>query len=461
MLKNLIKSCCPRDSTITLYILLMIAFMLRAGYAFTHLEELSVDRDFYLGIGQNVWEGHGFRIPGSNSPTAFRPPLYILIVALIQGLAGLKGLALFQCLAGVATVWATWHCGRRLKLGRGTVLAATFVTFDPILLRYTALAMTEVTFTMLVALTTLLWLRVPKSLFSTIICGIAFGITTLCRPSIWPMLPVIVVLGFLAEWIASSKTARRSSIPVRAIVVGLFAFLTVLPWGLRNYYELGHFKITTTHGGYTFLLGNNATFFEAVLHKPLGTTWGDYPVDHPLSQTNWYRDLTDQLNQQGLKSEFERDRAQYEIAFSEIQQDPTSFCQAILLRQLRLWAPIPQGPEANGLPNFVFFGLWVFYLSLYLLAVIGMFRLIRSPEELPKWVWVLAILITFSTIHSLYWSNARMRAPLIPALALLAGLTICVRQSSEKESRSNCNTAVGQALPDDKRGGSHISSGKA
>ncbi|TWT61212.1 ArnT family glycosyltransferase [Rubinisphaera italica] len=437
-MKKLLKSCCPRDSTITLTVLLIIAFVLRASYAFTHLEELSVDRDFYLGIGQNVWEGHGFSIPGSNSSTAFRPPLYILIVAVIQGLTGLKGLALFQCLAGVVTVWATWHCGRLLKLGRGTVLAASFVTFDPILLRYTALAMTEVTFTMLVALTTLLWLREPKSIFSAIICGIAFGITTLCRPSIWPMLPVIIVVGFLAEWITRSKSPIKSCIPIRAIVVGLVAFLTVLPWGLRNAYELGHFKITTTHGGYTFLLGNNSTFYEAVLHKSLGTTWGDYPVDHPLSQTNWYRDLTDKLDQQGLKTEFERDRAQYKIAFSEIQQDPSSFCQAILLRQLRLWAPIPQGPEANGLPNLVFLGLWVFYLTLYLLTLIGMFRLVRSPTELPKWVWVLAILITFSTVHSLYWSNARMRAPVIPALALLAGRAISTRHVSEEDNLFTC-----------------------
>ncbi len=439
-MKYLIKSCCPRDSTITLYVLLIIAFALRAGYAFTHLDDLSVDRDFYLGIGQNVWEGHGFSIPGPNSPTAFRPPLYILIVAVIQGLAGLKGLAFFQCLAGVATVWATWHCGQLLKLGRGTVIAATFVAFDPILIRYTALAMTEVTFTMLVSITTVLWLRKPFTVQSAVFCGISFGLTTLCRPSIWPILPVMIVLGFLAEWIIRSKGpgnetgSRLTSIPLKTIAIGLIAFLAILPWGLRNYYVMGHFKITTTHGGYTFLLGNNAKFFEAVLHQPLGTTWGDYPVEHPLSQANWYRELTAELDQQGLKTEFERDRAQYDIAMTEIRQDPASFFQAILLRQLRLWAPIPQGPEAEELPALVFCGLWGVYLALYLLSVFGMLRLMRAPQELPQWVWILAILITFSAVHSLYWSNARMRAPVIPALALLAGYAISSRLENDQNS---------------------------
>jgi membrane-anchored protein YejM (alkaline phosphatase superfamily) len=64
-------------------------------------------------------------------------------------------------------------------------------------------------------------------------------------------------------------------------------------------------------------------------------------------------------------------------------------------------------------------GCW--YAILFLLAACGaVFRrheLLRSPL-----VWGVVLCFTFTAVHAVYWSNMRMRAPLMPMVCLLASL---------------------------------------
>ncbi|MCG6156066.1 ArnT family glycosyltransferase [Rubinisphaera margarita] len=414
----------------SVYLLLLIAFALRMAMILLRFDELQQDRDLYLGLAEKIWQGAGFLNPFTDEPTAFRPPMYVFLVALFRGIAGDWGLALLHGAAGMVTVWATCRCGFEMSLRWGAIAAGTIVALDPLLIRYSSLAMTEVVFTALLSLTMLCWFYSRRSFGLTVLTGLSFGVSALCRPTIWPMLLVIPVLAALGRLLW--KAGRQEDLEFASwkfllghlFVVGLTAFLVVLPWGLRNQLVLGQFKMTTTHGGYTLLLGNNSTFYEAVVQKPLGTTWGDYPVEDPRSQTQWYGRLTQELNDQGLTGEFERDKAQYDLAFQEISENPGVFLQSCLLRQLRLWSPVPQGEEANALPGVVFFGLWMFYGTLYVLAIAGITISLRLKREPWPLIWLLAMIITLAVVHTFYWSNARMRAPLIPALALLAGVTV-------------------------------------
>ncbi|MFX9077435.1 hypothetical protein ABTN32_20465, partial [Acinetobacter baumannii] len=49
--------------------------------------------------------------------------------------------------------------------------------------------------------------------------------------------------------------------------------LTVSPWLVRNWLVFGVPILTTTHGGYTLLLGNNSVFTQDVVQQPWGTVW--------------------------------------------------------------------------------------------------------------------------------------------------------------------------------------------
>ncbi|MCA8987914.1 MAG: glycosyltransferase family 39 protein [Planctomycetaceae bacterium] len=408
--------------------IVLVAVVLRALFVLVRFEELSQDRDLYLGIAQNLNAGIGYCNPGSTEPTAFRPPLYVLAVAAVTRWGGISGLAVLHLLLSGVSVLATWKLGMRLGLRSGSWIAALIVAFDPLLIRYTALPMTETMFTTLVVLTLLAWTYASERPIYAILTGISLGASALCRPTIWPLILVVPTLLCLAgirlkwsgEWAAETKKQFVREGKSLMIIVGL-AFLIALPWGLRNQQILGHFKLTTTHGGYTLLLGNNATFYEAIVSKPLGTTWDEYPAESPLSQTQWYQRLTSELNSRGLKSELELDKAQYDMAIQEIRSQPKMFLKAALLRELRLWSPVPQGPEANQLPFVIQLTMWISSVIVYAAAIAGLLAGFRHPKESVRWNCIAAVLITVMCVHAFYWSNARMRAPLVPLVALLAG----------------------------------------
>ncbi len=406
-----------------LTVLIAVGLLVRLLLIVVRFEELSDDRDAYLGIANNLLQGLGFSTPGTDRPTAFRPPLYPILLAFFTGILGTLGVAILHLVAGGVTIWATVKLSEHWGLKRGALLAGLFVAFDPILLRYSTLPMTEVTFTALTTVMLWLWNRADRnpSWGAYLLTGVGFAIAALCRPSLLPMLAILWVFYLLNEL----RSPRRFENSIKSTLVILLvagaATATMLPWGLRNLVVLGQFKITTTHGGYTLLLGNNPVFFEAVVRKPLGTTWGDYEVEDARSQTSWINKVNRQLNERGLISEFDRDRAQYEMAIENIKADPLMFLKASLLRELRFWSPVPIGPQARSMNPFIYRGTAIFYLFVYLFAFSGLIIVLREPSNKRKiWLPALAVLVTFSVVHSLYWSNARMRAPLIPVMAILA-----------------------------------------
>ena len=67
-----------------------------------------------------------------------------------------------------------------------------------------------------------------------------------------------------------------------------------------------------------------------------------------------------------------------------------------------------------------------FYLSLFLLASVGIagpiVEAIRpcEPKRLRRWRPAALMILAFCAVHALYWTDARMRAPLVPAVAAFA-----------------------------------------
>ena len=403
--------------------LILAGLLLRLLLIVIRFDEFSDDRDAYLGIASNLLQGTGFSTSGTDQPTAFRPPLYPLLLAFFTGIFGTIGIAILHLIAGGTTIWATVKLAERLGLKRGSLFAGLLVAIDPILLRYTTLPMTEVLFAALTTLMLWLWNRADQrpSWNAYLLTGFTFGVATLCRPSLLPMLAVLWALYLMNDLTSFHRAERMIKSTFCIVLVAVAALITMLPWGVRNLAVLGHFKLTTTHGGYTLLLGNNPVFYDAVVRQPLGITWGDYAAEDVRSQTSWINKLNRQLDERGLVSEFDRDRAQYEMAIKNMQAEPSMFLRASLLREIRFWSPVPIGPQARSMNSVIYWGTAVFYLSIYLFAFTGVVFILRQPASHRKnWLPALAMVITFSVVHSLYWSNARMRAPLIPVIAILA-----------------------------------------
>ena len=73
--------CRTRREAIVLAALLLAALCLRTAVLGVLSENLSDDRDAYRGIAESLKDGTGFSHPGTTAETAYRPPLYPLLLA--------------------------------------------------------------------------------------------------------------------------------------------------------------------------------------------------------------------------------------------------------------------------------------------------------------------------------------------------------------------------------------------
>jgi 4-amino-4-deoxy-L-arabinose transferase-like glycosyltransferase len=417
--------------------LLLGALLLRTATVVVQFDKLAVDRDGYLGIAHSLADGNGYSSAPHNSgepqPTAYRPPLYPLVLAGIFRLSADEvGIAALQILLGTLTVLLTFLAGRRLGLGRAAYFAAGLVACDPLLLQYSALPMTETLCTFLVTL--LLTMLVhslhptgdhesssdselsaagnPSQLNLTLIGGL-FGLCLLCRPTI----AVFGLFGLL--WWLAIDVRNRSIPPLNLWPVALAAAVVVAPWMIRNQLVIGRPTPATTHGGYTLLLGNNPVFYHEVVEQPWGTVWDTAAEDH--AQAFWLtgveaaldEDLGDRAN-----DEPSRDRWMYRRACRNIADEPGLFLRACGLRFVRFWNVIPLGPAREAVPPLIVACVGLFYALELFAFLLGTITLMRKRSS--SWCCLLLVIAAFSLVHLFFWSNMRMRAPVIPAIALIA-----------------------------------------
>ena len=435
-----------------------------------------MDRDAYLGIAENIAAGRGFCTPDTASPTAYRPPLYpLLLAATLLFLPAAWAVAAWNVLTGVGTVWLTDRLGASLGLGSARHIATLLVAIDPLLLNATPQPMTEVVFAFLT--TAWLWAVIcpaEKSSRRALLIGVLFGLMALCRPTIWPLAGLMAVTWFVRAtiWrgrssgpffpasgekvpkadegvvtsVADSKRLLQMDSRVTAPPLSLTlspgagarglvwmilgALLIVSPWVVRNQLVFGHPILTTTHGGYTLLLANNPVYDREVVQQPWGTIWSGE------SLAKWQVEIEQQLNADlgPHPTEPQRDAWMSAEAKEFIRENPSRFVQAALHRVRSLWSIAPHG-EGTSLPAFVRLGVAAFYVVEFLLAVAGFWFILRRGEW-PHWLPGLLLILTIQAVHLAYWTDARMRTPLEPVLALLAarGLLTLSRRTSEGDA---------------------------
>jgi hypothetical protein len=408
---------------------LILAVVLRGVVLYLHAEELTRDRDAYLGIARSVAEGNGYSTPNLQTPTAFRPPLYPLQLAgFMVILPDAAAVVVLSLIWGVIGVWATWHAGRWLGLGgHGSLLAAMLVAIDPVLLQYSAQPMTEVACAGLVALL-VFWMvrRDGSEALRRLVIGVVFGALVLCRPTFWPM-AFVVFTGWgliqAAAWLRGDRDHRRlefaAAFPWRVIAATL---LVVAPWVIRNQLVMGSPIVMTTHGGYTLLLANNPVFYSEVVDRGWGSEWTE------ASFEKWQQELHAAMAEQlgPNASEVDRDRWQSLRARAFIESEPVGFLRAAWYRFQSLWSTQPQGASAAAGNRLLVWLVSWYYVAVQLafalgiiLAAVAIVKGAGHPFQRAWWP-LIAMVVTVQLVHLVYWTNARMRAPLVPAISLMA-----------------------------------------
>lgn len=385
----------------------------------------------------------GHRDPKSTRcrPTAFRPPLYPLLLAVFVSGGQVSPVAIggLHLGLGLATVTIVFWLARRWGLGRWSWLAALFTACDPILLYQSVQIMTETlaAFLATASLACLTWVAEhsaesaidpnPKRLvvLRASLAGGMLGAACVSRPTFLPWSGLLVA-SFLLPHLLRTVGWKQ----IVALTCGLLFVL--LPWGLRNYWQFGHFSVSTSHGGYTLMLGNNPSFYRFLREGAWGDVWHADELDKAWALRHSIHSAQDDLLDLNKKqtqepgatvasTEFEDDQLAYAFARRFIREDPRMFLVACLVRVGRLWGLLPHrlSEKESAMRYWSRVATSGWYVMIFGLALLGAIGLGRRLWRAP-WLWGLLLCLTFTAVHMLYWSDMRMRAPLMPFVCLLA-----------------------------------------
>ena len=431
----------------------MLTLGVRLAVILADGERLHSDPDAYVRLGTMLAEGKGFVAADGVQPTAFRPVLYPLLLAgpLSLGISPASTVVFWNLLAGFVLVLAGIQLAGEIGLSRrGKLIAGFLAAIDPLMIRYTTEPMTENVCAAMFTASLVYLLRFirntglmdsPSNVGIAAVSGVLLGLTALCRPVILVSCVVLTFTMTILQWKSCRDRVRVASRSVAVMwIPAIVAAFTVAPWIIRNAAQFAAFIPATTHGGYTLLLGNNSEFYERVVSGKQAAWDND-------SLTAWQHRLHQQVTEGKLEQSDEPavDQWMYEQAKIEIRKQPAMAGWAVLLRWRRFWAITPTASGA-ALPRFMFYAVGTWYGLLGIGLFGSLLQLHRNANVLLLWMSVFSFLV----VHSFYWTNARMRAPLTGVLVVLAisGWTCLTRRRPHARTGSTDADGLKAKHPD-------------
>lgn len=362
----------------------------------------------YSHIAENLLKSGRFATDAS--PTAFRPPLYPLFLAALQLrftaiifaqslLAGLT-VALASLIAVVysrkewAALWVLL-----LLLGFSEIMAENITQRETVL------------FTFLLVTSCALFVVEERYHRGTYVIGlgICMGLLCLARP--------LAFVGpfFAAYWaiILYRRGLKRPMIIGRTVLFLVSFFLVLLPWAIRNQVTMGHFVLTSSTTGLNLWKGNNPVTDE--IYPRLDLDELEDLLGNPPDSPGWW---DEGIREYRSWSEMEADGQLQRLALHFIWDNPAHFLKMIPEKLWALWSPerfpkftadvewTASGVRIHHLRRFENNAL--FYAILYLLALVGMWRLRGTNLAHFILCWVLFL----SIIHAITFGESRFRWPI-------------------------------------------------
>lgn len=342
-------------------------------------------------------------------PTSFRPPLYPALLALfwISGSPPINLILVLQALLGAATVTLVYFTAMDKFDRKVASLAASFMIIAPMTGYFTAVILTETLFTFLFILAVFLWGREQA-----VLCGVAFGLAALTRPTIFPFL-------FLIPAICLLPSCRRFW--RKHLLILLVAAAISSTWIARNALVFHRFIPIVSAGWGTNLLCGTIDTEIVGIKVWTGSEWALVDLNkHPLLQVD-----------EGL-SEAEKDGVFLHRGIQRIREDPLHW---ILVRaeqypklfldsgdyllgshNVALRVAVTQRRWAVLMTKFLFL---TGNLAALFLAGWGFFTVRRDWRAL---VPLISFPLFFLTVQIPMWTESRYTLPIVPIIAIFASV---------------------------------------
>lgn len=453
--------------------LTVIVLMIRGAVLFYNVGSFDADPDNYRALAENIQTEHVFGT--GETPTAFRPPLYPAVLSgvfhLTKGepnpllrspeetktpksflenfrLTKNSSIALTHWILGLLTVFMTYFCGRYLDLTHeGSAFAALLVGIDPILLQQSRLVMTETLAAFFAVLVLLMFLKftVPgRNALFAFVPGVLLGYAVLCRPAflllaLLALIPLILIKG--------GKRFSVTGALIRILVFFSGVAIPLFPWALRNYQEFHVPTPLTTHGGYTLLLANNDFIYDFNQnHRPWEARWEGNDFHEWWQSRTEAAFLIKDIDPDSKEAELFQDELAKSEAKKVIESRSKDFWRSMAVRVGNLWQMLPYQTSADesSARKYARYAVGVFYALEFLLMIFGIgivgFNLFEKNAQGHRriwyWIWPVLLIISVQIPHLIFWTNMRMRAPFIAAVALFCGAVVFSAKKKKTDQKA-------------------------
>ena len=411
-----------RGVTLLVSTVLAIGLAVRLALAFHQpADEASLaglpDQLEYLHTAQNFLDGRGFCFYDTgfaDTVYAYRMPGYPLLIAACG--ANVRIVQIVQALIDVSAALAAYWLVRRLNSrvprfgtpgraddaehglayqtvapGYTGLVALVFVAFNPFLISFSTLLLSETLFTAML-IWSMFWLTSPRRWV------VALGLVTIVlsiyiRPGAIA-LPVLLTIG--AALVRPNLPARRGfwRVPAGAAAI-LLIFLLLLPWAIRNREQLGEWVWMTTNDGITLYDGFNPAA-DGSSNQAGFRSWPELKTMSEVSRSRYLASLA----------------KQYAI------EHPAAAIRLAGQKIARLWSPVPLSDEYGGRRMVVIVAA-IFSIPLFLLAAAGVwFGRIGRSEKL----FLLLPAVYFTIVHAATVGSLRYRVPVDVPMSVLAAV---------------------------------------
>ena len=296
-------------------------------------------------------------------------------------------------------------------------IAGLIVAFDPFLVFFSGLFLTEALFAVVVIVGWWFVVGAARCDNAGRWCRNAVGAGALIAVGMWLRPAAVVLAGaaVLAVAIGRGRYLRRwamAGVIIAVVVAGLF------PWALRNRLTIGQWCWLTTRGGISLYDGLHA---EAKGDSDLAHTKTIEAVQG-VSETHW--------------------NAWFQArALEDARQDPVRVLKLAGHKFLRTWSLTPNVPEyRGGTPAIVSAVFMVFVLAT---AAVGWWVHRRAVHA---WFVLLCPVAAVTVLHMVFVGSVRYRVPYVPLVAVLSAAG-CAHLLRRRRQRTPKRTIAAGNVP--------------
>ncbi|MFA5785646.1 MAG: glycosyltransferase family 39 protein [Actinomycetota bacterium] len=391
----------------------------RLAYAFWGIgPRLTDDETSFWAIATNLAHGRGFSYLGT--PTAWRPPGYVLLLAGLRELGlGIRGVQGVQALLGGALPLLFFGAARRLRIPIWTALGAAWAgALYPPFVHFSSQALSEnlaIPLLVLGVWATLVALDRPRW-SAGLLCGAAWGLAILARPAALAAFVVGVVV------IALARPLGRRLVIAGSVV--LAAFLVLAPWTLRNAHALGGFVPVTSSEGFTLWAANRPDA------KDLKHVYSDSDPLYPGSETyatygRFFPGIEARAASEGFDfasaPEAARDEWFRSLMVKDVRAAPGRFLRRAVLKTVAILSPAPSRVSREELtPGVSKTVLWFTSGPLVVLGLCGLGGLALRGRRCGKFLFAAAVVpLVVLAAHLPY---VRFRVGAVDPILILASV---------------------------------------